>query len=158
MIGVGAKRKGRRDGAAVWMVRVGCGGAVVRWCSVDGCASPAVRRGRCAPAVAGCGWCASVAMRAWMGASVVARARERRYVRVGGGTIADDVVSLGRDLADQPGAAILRTSRAPRSRRGSQLDLLGDGDVVAGDQWRPGVGCGGIVNLGKLLDPTGELT
>lgn len=94
----------------------------------------------------------------WMGASVVARARERRYVRVGGGTIADDVVSLGRDLADQPGAAILRTSRAPRSRRGSQLDLLGDGDVVAGDQWRPGVGCGGIVNLGKLLDPTGELT
>lgn len=29
MIGVGAKRKGRRDGALVRMVRVGCGGAVV---------------------------------------------------------------------------------------------------------------------------------
>ena len=51
VIGVGAKRKGRRDGAAVWMMRAGCGGAVVRWCSVDGCASPAVCRGRCEPVV-----------------------------------------------------------------------------------------------------------
>ena len=42
-----------------------------------------------------------------MGASVVARARERRYVRVGGGTSAGDVVGLGRDLADQPGAHVL---------------------------------------------------
>ena len=51
---------------------------------------------------------------------MVARARERRYVRVGGGTIADD--------------------------------------VVVGDQRRACVGCGGIVNRGKLLDLTGELT
>ena len=65
MIGVGAKQKGRRDGAAVRMVRVGYGGAVVQ-----------------------CGW-----------------------VRVAGG--------------------------AP---------------------WEVRAGCGGIVNLGKLLDPTGELT
>ena len=30
--------------------------------------------------------------------------------------------------------------------------------AVVGDQRRACVGCGGIVNLGKLLDPTGELT
>ena len=41
------------------------------------------------------------------GASVVARARERRHVRVGGGAIADAVVGLDRDLADQPGAHVL---------------------------------------------------
>ena len=114
----GSARSGR---AAATALRCGwCELAVVgRWCSVDGCASPAVRRGRCEPAVAECGWCASVAMRVWMGASVVARARERRYVRVGGGTIADDVVSLGRDLADQPGATFSTgfPARPPWRRR-----------------------------------------
>ena len=47
MIGVGAKRKGRRDGAAVWMMRVGCGGAVVQcgWVRVAGGAPWEVRVG-----------------------------------------------------------------------------------------------------------------
>lgn len=41
------------------------------------------------------------------GASVVARARERRHVRVAGAAIAGAVVGLDCDLADQPGAHVL---------------------------------------------------